>query len=147
MLRRRLGKRLAADGIAEEGRIVFLPRLSEAAFRAVNKAATVVLDSVEWSGFNSTIEALVAGTPVVAMPGATMRANHSYGILTMVGLNELITPDADGYVDLAVQLGTNPEFRARMSRAVIERFGKLLDDSAPIAALAAWIEKAARGPH
>ena len=147
VLRRRLGKRLAADGIAEEGRIVFLPRLSEAAFRAVNKAATVVLDSVEWSGFNSTIEALVAGTPVVAMPGATMRANHSYGILTMVGLNELITPDADGYVDLAVQLGTNPEFRARMSRAVIERFGKLLDDSAPIAALAAWIEKAARGPH
>ena len=144
VLRKRLGKRLAAEGVTAEGRTVFLPRLSEAAFRAVNRAATVVLDSVEWSGFNSTIEALAAGTPVVATPGATMRAHHSYGILTMAGLDELIAPDADGYVDLAVRLGTDTEFRTRMSQTVVKRCGKIFDDPAPVKALADWIERAVR---
>lgn len=144
VLRGRLAQRFAADGIAEEGRIVFLPRLSEAAFRAVNKAATVVLDSVEWSGFNSTIEALAAGTPVVAMPGLTMRAHHSYGILTIAGLDELIAQDTDGYVDLAVRLGTDREFHASMSRGVADRCGKIFDDPTPITALGDWIENAVR---
>ena len=147
VLRRRLGQRLAADGIVEDGRIVFLPRLTEAAFRTVNKAATVVLDSMEWSGFNSTIEALAVVTPVVAMPGATMRADHSHGILRMAGLDELIAPDTGGYVDLAVQLGTNHEFRVHMSRAIAERCGRIFDDPAPVAALADWIEHMVRSPH
>ncbi len=142
VLRDRLARRFAADGIAVEGRVVFLPRLSEAAFRAVNKAATVVLDSVEWSGFNSTIEALAVGTPVVAMPGATMRAHHSHGILTIAGLDELIAQDTNAYVDLAVRLGTDQEFRDRMSRAVDESSGKIFDDPTPIDALADWIESA-----
>ena len=144
VLRKRLVKRLAVEGIAADGRIVFMPRLSEAQFRAVNEAATVVLDSVEWSGFNSTIEALVTGTPVVATLGATMRAHHSHGILTMAGLNQLIADDVDGYVDLAVRLGNDLEFRARMSQAVIERSGKIFNDPAPITALADWIENAVR---
>jgi protein O-GlcNAc transferase len=142
VLRGRLARRLKAQGIAPEGRMVFLPRLSEAAFLAANRAVDVVLDSSEWSGFNSTLEALATGTPVVAMPGATMRAHHSHGILTMAGLNELIAADADGYVALAVRLGRDPDFRERMGRAVEERRGRVFDDLKPVAALADWLEHA-----
>jgi predicted O-linked N-acetylglucosamine transferase (SPINDLY family) len=144
VLRNRLARRLADEGIEADGRIVFLPRLNEASFRAVNKVATVVLDSVEWSGFNSTIEALAAGTPVVAMPGATMRAHHSYGILKMAGLDELIAPDADGYVTLAARLGSDRAFHARMSQLVSERCVRIFDDPAPVTALADWIEGAVK---
>lgn len=142
VLRGRLARRLEAQGIAPEGRIVFLPRLSEAAFLAANRAADVVLDSSGWSGFNSTLEALSAGTPVVAMPGATMRAHHSHGILTMAGLGELIAADADGYVALAARLGLDADFRARMRQAVEERRGRVFGDAKPVAALADWLEQA-----
>jgi predicted O-linked N-acetylglucosamine transferase (SPINDLY family) len=131
---------LAARGVADD-RIVFLPRLSEASFLAVNRAADVVLDSFGWSGFNSTLEALAMGTPVVAKPGDTMRAHHSYGILSMAGLDELIAGDEDAYVALAVQLGTDAAFRERMRALVRERADRLFDDSKPVAALADWIAR------
>lgn len=142
VLRRRLEAAFAVRGVAAE-RIVFLPRLSQGAFLAVNGAADVVLDSFGWSGFNSTLEALAMGTPVVAMPGATMRAHHSHGILTMAGLDGLIAADEERYIDLAVRLGTDPPFRDRMRRAVTERRARVFDDAAPIEALADWIRRAA----
>jgi predicted O-linked N-acetylglucosamine transferase (SPINDLY family) len=145
ILRKRLTTAFARRGIVAEGRIVFLPRLSEASFLAVNAAADVVLDSFEWSGFNSTLEALAAGTPVVATAGATMRAHHSHGILAMAGLDELIAPDVDSYVALAIRLGTDEAARERAKKAVAERRDRVFDDGEPIRALADWIERAARG--
>lgn len=142
--RERLNRRFAAEGLSPEGRIVILPRLSEPVFQAVNKAADAVLDSVGWSGFNSTMEALATGTPVVAMPGETMRAHHTCGILRMAGLDELITPDADGYVELAVRLGTDAMFRDRMRNATVERRGRVFGDPEPVNALAEWIERMVR---
>jgi predicted O-linked N-acetylglucosamine transferase (SPINDLY family) len=141
VLHQRLSVAFAARGVADD-RIVFLPRLSEAAFLAVNRAADIVLDSFEWSGFNSTLEALAMGTPVVAKPGDTMRAHHSYGILTMAGLDALIAADDDAYVALAVRLGTDAAFRERMRALVRERAGRLFDDPKPVAALADWIARA-----
>jgi protein O-GlcNAc transferase len=138
--RERLSRRLLTVGISPEKRIVILPRLGEQAFQVVNRAADVVLDSIGWSGFNSTMEALAVGTPVVTMPGATMRAHHTCGILQMAGLNDLIASNVAGYVELAVRLGTDAAFRKRMSDAIIERRGRVFDDPAPVRALAEWIE-------
>jgi predicted O-linked N-acetylglucosamine transferase (SPINDLY family) len=138
----RLTQRLAVDRIAAEGRIVFLPRLSEESFLALNQAADVVLDSLGWSGFNSTLEALAMGAPVVTMPGDTMRAHHTHGILTLAGLSELIAPDLDGYVQLAARLGLDPEFRQAMRVKVTERTRRAFDDPAPVSALAEWLERA-----
>jgi predicted O-linked N-acetylglucosamine transferase (SPINDLY family) len=142
IIRRRLTRRLAAERLDAEKRIVFLPRLSEESFLALNQAADVVLDSLGWSGFNSTLEALAMSAPVVTMPGDTMRAHHTHGILTMAGLTELIAPDLDGYVALAVRLGRDPEFRRAMRARVAERARRAFDDPTPVAALAEWLERA-----
>ena len=144
VLRHRLMAVFDRRGLVTEERIVFLPRLSEGSFLAVNRAADIVLDSFGWSGFNSTLEALAMGTPVVATAGATMRAHHTHGILTMAGLHELIAADEDGYVDLAVRLGTDTVFLDRMRQSVVERRNRVFDDPVPIEALAEWIERAAR---
>ncbi|MGE5538022.1 MAG: tetratricopeptide repeat protein [Gemmatimonas sp.] len=141
VLRRRLARRLAADDLDAEGRVLFLPRLSQSSFLALNAAADVVIDSLGWSGFNSTLEALAMGAPVVTMPGDTMRAHHTHGILTMAGLTELIAPDLDGYVALAVRLVRDGEFRAAMRARIAERAGRAFNDPSPVAALAEWLER------
>jgi predicted O-linked N-acetylglucosamine transferase (SPINDLY family) len=62
----------------------------------------------------------------------------------MAGLDDLIASNAQAYVDLAVRLGNDREFRERVSCAIVKSCGKIFDDRAPIAALAGWIEDAVR---
>jgi predicted O-linked N-acetylglucosamine transferase (SPINDLY family) len=71
-----------------------------------------------------------------------MRAHHTHGILTMAGLGELIAPNLDGYVVLAVRLGRDPEFCRRIRARVAERARSAFDDRTPVAALAEWLERA-----
>jgi predicted O-linked N-acetylglucosamine transferase (SPINDLY family) len=142
-IRERLLTPMRARGVANE-RLVFLPRLTQEDFLAANRDADVVLDSFGWSGFNSTMEAIAMGAPVVTCPGETVRARHAYGVLRMAGLEDLIARDADEYVALAVRLGRDPEFRSAMRARVQERAPRAFADSTPVAALAEWIDTAAR---
>jgi predicted O-linked N-acetylglucosamine transferase (SPINDLY family) len=137
----RLGRRFSAKGLAPEGRIIMLPRMNESQFQAVTRAADVVLDSIGWSGFNSTLEAIAVGTPVMTMPGETMRADHTAGILRMAGLGEFIAPNIEGYITLAVRLGMDGVFRKSVSDAILECRSRVFDDHSPILHLAQWIER------
>jgi predicted O-linked N-acetylglucosamine transferase (SPINDLY family) len=138
-IRERLTARLRAHGVADD-RLVFLPRLSQEDFLAANRDADVVLDSFGWSGFNSTMEAIAMGAPVVTCPGETVRARHAYGVLRMAGLDELIARDPDDYVAVAARLGRDARLRDEVRARVQERAPRAFADSASIAALSEWLE-------
>ncbi|HTI86470.1 MAG TPA: tetratricopeptide repeat protein [Alphaproteobacteria bacterium] len=139
-VRKRLVARLQARGLTED-RIVFLPRLAQGDFLAANRDADLVLDSFGWSGFNSTMEALAMGAPVVTCPGETVRARHAYGVLKMAGLDELIAGNSDEYVGLAVRLGRDADLRQRVRQRVQERHERPFGDGTAVAAFADWIER------
>ena len=63
-----------------------MPRLDAATFSAMAQLADVMLDSIGWSGNNSTLEALEHDLPVVTLPTGFMRGRHSFAILTRLGI-------------------------------------------------------------
>jgi protein O-GlcNAc transferase len=84
----------------------------------------------------TTLEAVAIGLPVITCPGKLMRGRHTYAILKRMGLDSLIASDLKSYEDLAVKLGSDPEFRYHMAEEVRQRCHLLFEDRECVAALA-----------
>jgi protein O-GlcNAc transferase len=104
---KRLESVLDESGMEKSGQIKMLPRMAHENYLRVNMLCDVMLDTLHWSGGNTTLDALACGLPVVTMPGEFMRGRQSYGMLKCMGLNELIAHDHQDYIDIATRLGTD----------------------------------------
>ncbi len=104
---KRLESALDESGMEKNGQIKILPRMAHENYLRVNMLCDVMLDTLHWSGGNTTLDALACGLPVVTMPGEFMRGRQSYGMLKYMGLNELIAHDHKDYVEIATRLGTD----------------------------------------
>ena len=62
-----------AESMTLAHRVVLLPRLPAPEYAALLAAAEVVLDTLPYSSFTITIEALTMGAPVVTLPCPTVR--------------------------------------------------------------------------
>jgi protein O-GlcNAc transferase len=122
--------------------VKFLPHLSPPHYQALNRLADVFLDSIGWSGCNSTLEALSHDLPVVTLPGSLMRGRHSYAILRMAALDEMIAQDIDQYVSLAVRLGRDTEERKRISGKISQLKHRLYHDTECVKGLESFLKDA-----
>jgi predicted O-linked N-acetylglucosamine transferase (SPINDLY family) len=104
---KRLEGALDESGMEKGGQIKILPRMGHENYLRVNMLCDVMLDTLHWSGGNTTLDALACGLPVVTMPGKFMRGRQSYGMLKCMGLNELIAHDHKDYIEIATKLGTD----------------------------------------
>ncbi|MCE9550132.1 MAG: tetratricopeptide repeat protein [Betaproteobacteria bacterium] len=104
---KRLESALDESGMEKSGQIKILPRMDHENYLRVNMLCDVMLDTLHWSGGNTTLDALACGLPVVTMPGKFMRGRQSYGMLKCMGLNELIARDHKDYIEIATRLGTD----------------------------------------
>jgi predicted O-linked N-acetylglucosamine transferase (SPINDLY family) len=138
-LRARFARRL--PDVAE--RIQFVPRLSAAEYRGLTAAADVALDTLHYSGgANSTYDTLAAGTPLVTLPGAFHRGRYTAAVCRLLGLEECIAATPADYVQIAVRLGTEPDFRAAVSRKIGQRGETLFGNVAAVQELADFFEQA-----
>jgi protein O-GlcNAc transferase len=112
---RRLESAFARFGLDCADYVKFLSHLDPPHYKALNETADVFLDSIGWSGCNSTLEALSCHLPVVTMPGRLMRGRHTHSILAMMGLEELEAHSLEEYVALASRLGGDSELRKSFS--------------------------------
>ncbi len=131
----RIQRALAGRGIAPRGQVKFLPRLPGPRFRAALSIADVVLDTVFWSGGNTSLDAFAAGAPVVTIPGRFMRGRQTGAMLEMLGLDELVARDAGEYVRIALDLARDRDRNAAVRKAIVERRDTLFDRREPVAAL------------
>jgi len=140
----RFGARLraacAAHGIPASDRIVFVPQCSHETYLAINCACDAMLDTSRWSGGNTTLDAIACGLPVVTLPGRFMRARQSAAMLELAGATRLIAGDAGDYVRIAAALAGDPQFRADVSKRLVEGQSRIFDDPSPIHALSAWLQ-------
>jgi len=67
----------------------------------------IVLDTFPFNGGMTSIEALWMGVPIVTMAGETPASRQSGSFLGLVGLEDCIASDLEGYVRAAVQLSSN----------------------------------------
>jgi protein O-GlcNAc transferase len=100
-----------------------------------------MLDTVHWSGGNTSLDALASGLPVVTRPGALMRSRQSRAMLEIVGAPELVAPDFEGQVATAVRVGRDPEARRALAGRILENRGALFGRDEPIRALEAFLER------
>jgi CRISPR-associated protein Csy1 len=101
---------------------------------------------MRWSGGQTSVDALDCGLPVVTLPGSMMRGRQSAGMLSLLGLHELIATDADDYVRIATRLCQDVAWRTGLVESIRERNGVLFDDPAPLGALAAFYREAVSAP-
>jgi predicted O-linked N-acetylglucosamine transferase (SPINDLY family) len=109
----------------------------------------VVLDSIGWSGCNSTLDALAHDLPVVTLPLEMMRSRHSAAILKVVGEERTICADPDDYVEKAVAMAGSPEIRADIAKNIAASKSRLWRDRSGADALAGLFVRWLRGgdPH
>ncbi|UBF26843.1 hypothetical protein K9N68_02295 [Kovacikia minuta CCNUW1] len=138
---RRLQAAFAEYGLASSDYCVFLPKLDRGSYWSLNWVCDVFLDSFEWSGGNSTLEAAAYGLPVVTCPGKFMRGRHSAAILQMLGVTETIASTGEDYVAIAVQLGLNPSWRKEISESIVAHHAQLYDDKICVQALEAFYQQ------
>ncbi len=140
--RARLERAFASHGLSCEDYCVFSERLDPGRFAGAMGIVDVFLDSVGWSGCNTTLEAFAVGLPAVTCRGETMRARHTAAMMEMIGLTECIADTVDGYVTLAARMGTDSPWRSEVAEKVIARRHKAYDDPACIAGLEAFLFRA-----
>lgn len=120
---------------------IFLPHLKARKFAGTTAITDVFLDSIGWSGCNSTLEAINYDIPVVTLSGEFMRGRHSMAILKMMGIEETIASSKEEYVQIAIRLGRDIEYRQHISHLVAQNKHKLCKDLKPVRALEEFLFK------
>lgn len=113
----------------------FSNRLNADGFLSLNMAADVLLDTFEWSGGKTTIEAISCGLPVVTCPGQFMRGRHAHAMLTLMEMDTTIASNQLEYCLIAARLANDSKYYTNIKQMVIARRHKLYDDRAAITAL------------
>ncbi|MCC7328470.1 MAG: tetratricopeptide repeat protein [Burkholderiales bacterium] len=138
VLTARFRTRLTASGIALD-RLRLLPQCGHDDFLRINAVCDVMLDTLHWSGGNTSLDALACALPIVTLPGRFMRGRQSAGMLELMGIAEGVAPNADDYVRVAVRLAGDRAARDALSSRIRESRARIFDDPAPVAALADFL--------
>jgi CRISPR-associated protein Csy1 len=139
---RRLTRACERHGLAIRERTRVLPSLPHAGFLAVNLACDAMLDTLHWSGGNTSLDALACGLPMVTLPGAYMRGRQSAGMLSLLGVTELIARDKDDYVRIAARLIREPAWRRALAERITAAQDRLFDASEAIDRLQEFLQAA-----
>ncbi len=144
VMRERLSAAFDALGMDTNKYCVFLPRMDEARFLAAIGQSDAVLDSIGWSGCNSTLESMTSNLPIISMAGALMRGRHTSAMLGLIGADAAIAATPDEYIDKAIRLARDADWRDAMGRCVANGKQRLFRDSEPITALEEFLERVCR---
>ena len=71
-----------------------------------------------------------------------MRGRHSYGILQTLGVTETIAHNEAEYIDIACELGLNPQWRSAVVEKIKSRNHRLYNDLQCVQAVETFFEYA-----
>ncbi|HEX4764537.1 MAG TPA: tetratricopeptide repeat protein [Usitatibacter sp.] len=141
----RLGAAFRRHGIDIHQRAIFLmPNVPHPSYLRLNELCDVMLDTLHWSGGNTSLDALSSGLPVVTLPGEYMRGRQSQAMLRALEVPQLIAPTPDEYVATALRLGQDKEERRAVSERLLANRPALFEREEPIRALEDLLERAWR---
>jgi len=125
----RLKLTLDASGIPIRERTRVLPQVGHDDYLRINMLCDAMIDTLHWSGGNSSLDALACGLPVVTLPGAFMRGRQSAGMLSLLGVPELIAADHAGYLSIAARLAGDEGWRRELAERIGAAQSRLFDVS------------------
>jgi len=131
----RLKQAFSNYDLNSEDYCVILPRQTLMSYWQLNLISDIFLDTFSWSGGVTTLEAIACNLPIVTCPGELMRSRQSYGMLKILGLIDTIAKDEAEYIDIAVKLGLDAEWRRTISQQMSDRHANLYEDVTCVKAL------------
>lgn len=96
----------------------FIPWQTPAVFFGLLDLATVYLDSLGFSGFNTAMKAIERNTPVVAYEGQFMRGRFASAILQRLGLIEMVATSLDQFIQITVRIVQDESHRRSIKRRI-----------------------------
>ena len=109
-------------------RVVFLPRLTPDDYLSLIAVSEVLLDPPHYGGVNSTYDGLSLNIPILTCESNFHIGRYTAACYRKMGLTDCIAADADAYVELAVELGTNPARHAEFSERIRKASPALFED-------------------
>lgn len=140
ILRRRLDRAFAAEGLEASRHVLILPRQSDPDYDSLMRQMHVNIDSIGWSGGNSSLKSIAFGVPLLTLEGRFMRGRHTAAMYAMMGIDGLTARTAEDYVARLVAMGREPDRRAQASLDLRSRAHRLYRDGSFIAGLDAFLK-------
>jgi predicted O-linked N-acetylglucosamine transferase (SPINDLY family) len=104
--RERIARLFAAEGVVST-RLEMHDRLPQREFLDMHNRIDIALDPFPFSGTTTTCQSLWMGAPVITLAGRVHAARVTTGMLTSIGLAELVANGDDEYVNIATRLARN----------------------------------------
>lgn len=138
--RERLVARFARTMPDVHRRILWLPRMSAFKFMHFFRLGDVVLDPYRFGSGNSSLEALAMGAPFVTCPDPYLRTRATSTYFQRMGVTDCITSSPEEYIEKAVQIANNPDYRNELSGRILDRSKVLFDNLDAVRELEGWFE-------
>jgi protein O-GlcNAc transferase len=114
-------RRVAGFGI-DPRRVVFIPRgADEAGDRTRYRTIDVVLDTLPYTGGDTTAAALDMGVPVVTLVGERHAERMSFSLLSHLGVTDTVSHRDEDYVAIACRLAEDTAWREDIARRMLDR--------------------------
>ena len=138
---RQLAKRLSRLVPDVEERVLFLPALNYENFLGLSKAADVLLDTLHFSGGNTSLEGLALGTPVVTWPSQFMRGRWTAAVYADMGIDDMVAVDPEAYVDLALRCAGDAAWREQVSGKILDQGAAFFENDDAVTGFAEFLER------
>jgi len=134
-------RRIAEQATDVADRVNFVPRTSGQQYRALIQASDILLDTIHYcGGANTNCDALSIDKPMVTLPTEFHRGRYTQAVYQQLGVMDSVAADGDEYVELALRLAREQDFRHDLSQRLHDRSELIYEDSTAIARMAAFIE-------
>jgi predicted O-linked N-acetylglucosamine transferase (SPINDLY family) len=141
---KRLRNAFNAEKVDFDASVSVIPHLKRSRFFGLMRHATVMLDTIGFSGFNNALQAVEVGLPVLAREGNFMRGRLASGIMRRMEMPELVAGTNDEFVEAAVGLASDPAKCKALRVKIASRRSILFHDLEPVRALEKALSDAIR---
>jgi predicted O-linked N-acetylglucosamine transferase (SPINDLY family) len=142
----RLKAEFHRNGLVLERHVTLVDRMSKIELQHFLSSQTFCLDSVGWSGGNTTLDAIAACVPLITCRGNTLRANHSSAILEKIILPELICSSISELVARAERLVFDQDFNQLVREKIRNNRKNIFLDQEVLSNFRTWLESLAVNP-
>jgi protein O-GlcNAc transferase len=144
LLEVRITKQFEAAGINAKENVRFIRWLNFHEFHCLLRQADVLLDTIGFSGYNTAVQSIECGLPLVTREGRFLRGRLASAVLRRMKLMELIGQNKADYVNLVVKLVTDRDYQAHIRREIQRRRFVLFDDQSAMSPFQDFLESVAR---
>lgn len=122
-------RRVFADADVDfDEQVSLVPVLERARFYGLMGRATLMLDTLGFSGFNTALQGIECGLPVLAYDGEFMRGRLASCLMRRLELPELIADSPAKFATRAVELAANSEEVERLRAQIASKRNTLFYD-------------------